>query len=93
MPAAEDMREADPRAARRLILKGNVQGLGVRPVLFRLATSLGLGGCVRNTARGVEIDLEGSTTALQQFVERLPQQLPEAARLQKMEVLPGTVRG
>ncbi len=93
MPAAEDMREAEPRAARRLILKGNVQGLGVRPVLFRLATSLGLGGCVRNTARGVEIDLEGSTVSLQQFVERLPQQLPEAARLQKMEVLPGTVRG
>ncbi len=93
MPAANKMRPADPRTARRLILKGNVQGLGVRPVLFRLATRLGLGGRVQNTARGVEVELEGAQAALEEFIEQLPQQLPSAARLQKMEVLPGSLRG
>ena len=93
MPAANEMRPADPRTARRLILKGNVQGLGVRPVLFRLATRLGLGGRVQNTARGVEVELEGTRSALEEFIEQLPQQLPPAARLKKMEVLPGTLQG
>ncbi len=48
------------REAIRLILNGRVQGLGVRPAIYRLATQLGLGGSVRNTPRGVEIENTGS---------------------------------
>ena len=87
------MRKTHDRQARRIILSGSVQGLGVRPLLFRLATSLGLGGRVQNTARGVEIHLEGPQLALQEFLQRLPQQLPTSARLRQMEVLPDALRG
>ncbi len=93
MPAADHLRETHPRAARQILLQGQVQGLGVRPVLFRLATSLGLGGRVQNTARGVEIHLEGSETALAEFLQRLPQQLPAASCLKQMEVVPCAPQG
>ena len=70
------------------MLQGQVQGLGIRPVLCRLANSLGLGGRVQNTARGVEIHLEGTEAALAEFLQRLPEQLPAASRLKQMLVVP-----
>jgi hydrogenase maturation protein HypF len=67
------------RTARCIILKGHVQGLGVRPAIFRLATELGLGGTVRNTPRGVEIEVEGIATGVAQFERCLPRALPTGA--------------
>ena len=75
-------------SARRLILGGGVQGLGVRPAIFRLATELGLGGSVRNSSRGVEIEIEGPDQLLQSFENSLPKALPSAAGLSQMESVP-----
>jgi hydrogenase maturation protein HypF len=69
------------RGACRLVMTGRVQGLGVRPAIYRLATELGLAGSVRNTARGVEIDIEGAEEALHEFVEALRDALPAAAHI------------
>ena len=56
-----NVEQANPvKAARRLILSGGVQGLGVRPAIFRLATKLGIRGSVCNSSRGVEIEIEGT---------------------------------
>jgi hydrogenase maturation protein HypF len=64
---------------RRLTIGGRVQGLGVRPAIYRLATELGLAGTVRNTSRGVEIEIEGIADDLTQFERLLPRALPAAA--------------
>ncbi len=81
-------RSSSRAEARRLILTGGVQGLGVRPAVFRLATDLCLGGSVRNTSRGVEIEIEGPPDVLAEFEVLLPQTLPAGACLAQLDSTP-----
>ena len=64
------------------MLGGRVQGLGVRPAIFRLAAEFGLGGTVRNTARGVEIEMEGPaatwSSSSADFRDRCRRRVPDA---------------
>ncbi|MFO0899527.1 MAG: carbamoyltransferase HypF [Pirellulales bacterium] len=62
---------ARPIVARRIVLKGAVQGVGLRPRVARLADECGLAGQVRNTAAGVEIEVEGVPEAIEQLVALL----------------------
>ncbi|WP_208456496.1 MULTISPECIES: carbamoyltransferase HypF [unclassified Burkholderia] len=55
----------------RVTVTGEVQGVGFRPFVYRLAASEGLAGFVRNTGDGVLLEVEGSRVALARFVERL----------------------
>src|SRR5262245_4485539 len=59
--------------ARRCViaLEGLVQGIGVRPSIYRLADGHGLAGSVRNTLQGVLVDVEGADSALQSFLADL----------------------
>ena len=45
--------------AKKILTQGIVQGVGFRPYVYRLATSLNLKGHVRNLGNVVEIILEG----------------------------------
>lgn len=80
-------------AARRIVLAGGVQGLGVRPAIYRLASELDLCGTVRNTLRGVEIEVEGSSATLCSFEIELPHVLPAAAHLVQVESSPLPTNG
>ncbi len=86
--AASESHGATALAARRLILAGGVQGLGVRPAIFRLATRLKLNGTVQNTSRGVEIEIEGPINDLREFRRLLPRALPSAASLLQVKIEP-----
>ena len=48
-----------------------MQGVGFRPFVHRLATSLGLAGSVRNTAAGVVVEVQGKQASVEQFIKRV----------------------
>ncbi|MBK1679816.1 Sua5/YciO/YrdC/YwlC family protein [Rhodocyclus tenuis] len=73
--------------ARRLRVRGQVQGVGFRPYVFRLAGELGLTGWVRNDGEGVAIAIDGAGPAIARFIERLPAEAPPLARIAAVEVL------
>ena len=68
----------------RLTISGIVQGVGFRPFLHRLANRLELGGWVRNTAGGVELELEGSKDALEAFQKALRDAPPPLAVIEEI---------
>ena len=68
-----------------LRMRGRVQGVGFRPVVFRLAHELGLRGWVQNDSTGAEVALCGTPDAIAAFRAELPGRLPAAAQIQRME--------
>ena len=75
------MNPEDALVARRLLVRGIVQGVGFRPFVFRLAEALGLAGNVSNTSDGVTIEVEGSAEALAEFAIRLRRDAPPLSRI------------
>jgi hydrogenase maturation protein HypF len=81
-------------AARRIIVTGVVQGVGFRPFVHNLATSLNLKGYVLNTSRGVMIDVESQEPErVGVFIERLPREIPPLALVERIEVASIDPRG
>ena len=60
-------------------IKGIVQGVGFRPHVWKLATSLGLTGFVRNDSNGVTIRIKGA--AADRFVEELKSNPPPLSKI------------
>ena len=67
-------------------VRGRVQGVGFRPLVWRLAHELGLSGDVRNDASGLVIRAGGDAEALQEFVRKLERGAPPMARLDAVEI-------
>jgi hydrogenase maturation protein HypF len=75
-------------------ITGQVQGVGFRPFIYRLAGELGLSGWVNNDWRGVTIEVQGSPDALETFSRRLREELPPLAAIETCEqVSAGLVSG
>jgi hydrogenase maturation protein HypF len=75
--------DAPPR--RHLRVRGQVQGVGFRPFVYRIAVDCGLSGWVRNDSEGVEIEVEGPRAALREFESRLQREAPRLARIVAVE--------
>lgn len=70
----------------RVQVQGVVQGVGFRPFIYNLATTLGLTGWVNNSPQGVSIELEGQLAQLEAFLEQLQRDKPVHADLQSLIV-------
>lgn len=76
-----------------IILQGYVQGLGVRPAVYRVAQQFGICGSVRNDNSGVIIHAEGPADMLKRFQFALLDALPVSARVDQIDIHPGAVTG
>ncbi|MBI5890175.1 MAG: carbamoyltransferase HypF [Nitrosomonadales bacterium] len=65
-------------------VSGQVQGVGFRPFVFKLAHELGLAGWVRNDSEGVEISVEGEQQQVMRLIERLQSEPPALAYVEKV---------
>ncbi|HWW82249.1 MAG TPA: carbamoyltransferase HypF, partial [Vicinamibacterales bacterium] len=74
-------------------VRGIVQGVGFRPFVFRLAHENTLTGWVNNDPDGVDIHLEGASTALRSFVQSLDERRPSSAVITSIEIEPAEPEG
>ncbi len=68
-----------------VVIRGAVQGVGFRPFIFRLASSMNLNGFVLNSPQGVFIEAEGEKIALDNFIIRIGNEKPVNSIIQSME--------
>jgi hydrogenase maturation protein HypF len=68
-----------------ITIGGAVQGVGFRPFVYRLASSLGLSGWVTNSSHGVVIEAEGEHALLESFLLRLERERPPLASIASLE--------
>ena len=73
--------------ARKISIKGLVQGVGFRPFIYRLAHRHRLFGTVENNNTGVEIHVEGDSKQIEQFIHNLPSEIPEASSISEFTIL------
>jgi hydrogenase maturation protein HypF len=71
--------------ARKIHVKGIVQGVGFRPFVYAQAVKNDLTGWVRNSSSGVEIELNGSSEAIETFLDTLSHQPPPLARIDEIK--------
>ena len=72
-------------ARRALRVRGQVQGVGFRPFVYRLAYDLDLSGRVLNDGAGVQIEIQGDEAQLDEFARRLVAEAPRLARIDAVE--------
>jgi hydrogenase maturation protein HypF len=73
------------RVRKAVRVEGIVQGVGFRPFVYGLATGLSLGGLVGNDPDGVFAEVEGTETAVGQFLDRLARDAPPLARVDRVQ--------
>lgn len=74
--------------AERIRIRGIVQGVGMRPTIWRLAQACQLRGEVCNDAEGVLIEAWGEGETLDQFILLLENEAPPLARIEEIERTP-----
>ncbi|MBL0708809.1 MAG: carbamoyltransferase HypF, partial [Sulfurimonas sp.] len=63
---------------------GQVQGVGFRPFIYKLATQLSLNGFVKNNENGVVVEIQGRKKDIKNFEVLLDSKLPSLARIDKI---------
>jgi hydrogenase maturation protein HypF len=78
---------------RRVKIAGVVQGVGFRPYLYCLAAELQLGGEVANGTGGIVVEIEGECAQVEEFLRRLPLEIPPLAQIESIAVEKIETRG
>ena len=78
---------------KKIEISGLVQGVGFRPFVYQLASRYELRGYVKNNSAGVQIEIEGSPSVVDSFVEALALELPPLARIDSLHCTDGNYEG
>ncbi|MFC1798718.1 carbamoyltransferase HypF [Thermodesulfobacteriota bacterium] len=81
------------KEARRLEIKGIVQGVGFRPFVYQLAHRFKIAGEVSNTSDGVVIYAEGVGRKIDAFQDAVTAKGPPLAHITEAKSFPESVRG
>ncbi len=73
-------------SAKKIIIKGLVQGVGFRTAIYRIALKHGIVGTVENNNKGVFIIAQADKKILDNFIEDIPISTPEASSISSMEI-------
>ena len=65
-------------------IKGIVQGVGFRPFIYNLARKYELKGYVLNNTSGVNIEVEGESSAIDEFIQKVKSEPPPQAVIFEM---------
>lgn len=66
------------------LIRGQVQGVGFRPFIYKIAQELNLVGFIKNSINGVEIEVEGEDKNLLELESSLHSKLPPLARIDSL---------
>jgi hydrogenase maturation protein HypF len=86
-------RRVSGRVRRDVRVEGAVQGVGFRPFVYGLATTLGLAGCVGNDVDGVFVEVEGAAADVDEFIVALERDAPRLAVVERVTVVTGEPLG
>lgn len=70
----------------RFTITGQVQGVGFRPFVYRIALDNGVTGSVNNSSHGVLIEVQGSPEQVSLFGEDLVEKLPPLAHIVTLDM-------
>jgi hydrogenase maturation protein HypF len=87
------MIEPPPHLRKHIQVRGIVQGVGFRPFVYKLAKSLGLSGYVFNSSAGVTIEIEGSPSRVEDFLDTLRNDPPPLAEIREITVSQRGIQG
>ncbi|MCL2757658.1 MAG: acylphosphatase, partial [Coriobacteriia bacterium] len=80
-------RKVTATEARHIHVRGIVQGVGMRPFVYRLAVERGPPAWVRNASDGVHIEVVGEPWLLDDFQRAIVRDAPPAARIEDITVI------
>ena len=80
------MGQSNEKVGLKIHVTGIVQGVGFRPFIYNLATRYQLYGWVRNTSAGVDIELTGSHSLIEMFLNSLQTDIPPLADVERLDV-------
>ena len=83
-----DVKDRDIKTAYAIELFGIIQGVGFRPFVYQVATSLNLKGYVQNRYNSLYIYLESTLTQSEQFLQEILQNPPPNAIIHARHTAP-----
>ena len=79
--------------AKKIVVKGIVQGVGFRPFIYKNATKNNLKGFVNNTSKGVFIEVEGYEKDITSFIEEIKHKPPVLSKVTDIKIIDKEIEG
>ena len=79
--------------AKKIPIKGIVQGVGFRPFVYKNALKNNLTGFVNNTSKGVFVEVEGKIEDINLFIDEIIEKSPVLSKITDIKILNKEVEG